>query len=70
MFISPTPVKVKVVPPLMVAGPLRTSNATVRPLEAVADRFTVSVIIWSPIAAKSIVWSALAITRVSEADPA
>ena len=57
MVTSPAPVKVRVVPPLMLPGPRRTAKLTGRPLEAVAERFTVAVVAWSEIWGKSIVWS-------------
>ena len=45
------------VPPLMLPGPRSTAKLTGRPLEAVAERFTVAVVAWSAIGGKSIVWS-------------
>lgn len=53
----PVPVKVRFVPPEIVAGPLPTANETNRPELAVADKRTTLVVVWDPIAGKVMVWS-------------
>ena len=53
----PVPVKVKFVPPEIVAGPLPTANDTDSPELAVADKWTTLVATWAPIAGKVMVWS-------------
>jgi len=61
----PPPVKVRLVPPEMAAGPSMTANETSRPLEAVAASSSALVVSWSAMAGKVIAWSAGATERVS-----
>ena len=65
----PAPVKVRLVPPAMLAGPLATAKLTASPLDAVAARPTWSVVTLSPMAGKSMVCPDGPMLNVPRASP-
>ena len=69
MLTSPAPVKVRFVPPVMLAEPLPTEKLTSRSLDAVAASSTTLVVTWFAIKLKLIAWPAFPTKSVPVASP-